>query len=73
MDIPIFTGGVRHQKVQQAKVGFEQAELRLQQAEEGLYLDLANKRNNYEAAMNQLENTKSTATGYLPIKSNQRA
>lgn len=57
MDIPIFTGGVRHQKVQQAQVGFEQAELQLKQAEEGLYLDLANKRNNYEAAMNQLENT----------------
>ena len=42
-------------KVQQAKVGLEQAELQLEQMEQGLQLDLANKRNTYEAAMNKLD------------------
>ena len=55
LNLPIFTGGQRHMKVQQAKVGLEQAELQLEQMEQGLQLDLANKRNTYEAAMNKLD------------------
>ena len=55
LNVPIFTGGQRHMKVQQAKVGLEQAELQLEQMEQGLQLDLANKRNTYEAAMNKLD------------------
>lgn len=56
LSVPIFQGGQRHFKVQQAKVGVSQAELLLEQTEQGLYLDLANKKNSYEAAMNSLEN-----------------
>ncbi|MBD78958.1 MAG: hypothetical protein CL840_08575 [Crocinitomicaceae bacterium] len=58
LNVPIFTSGQRHMKVQQAKVGVEQAELQLKQMEESLYLDVANKRNAYEAAMNKLDNNK---------------
>lgn len=58
LNVPIFQGGQRHFKVQQAKVGVEQAEVVLKQTEESLYLDLANKRNSYEAAMNTLENAR---------------
>jgi outer membrane protein TolC len=56
LNVPIFSGGQRHMKVQQAKVGYEQAELLLEQTEQSLYLDLANKRNAYEAAINKLDN-----------------
>lgn len=58
LNVPIFSGGQRHYQVQQAKVGFEQAELQLDQMEQSLYLELANKRNSYEAAMNKLTNAK---------------
>ncbi|MCB0479780.1 MAG: TolC family protein [Flavobacteriales bacterium] len=57
LNVPIFQGGQRHYKVQQAKVGVSQAELLLEQTEQSLYLDLANKRNSYEAAMFSLENS----------------
>jgi len=56
LNVPIFTSGQRHMRVQQAKVGVEQAELQLEQMEQSLYLDLANKRNSYEAAMNKVDN-----------------
>lgn len=56
LSVPIFTSGQRHMKVQQAKVGLEQAELQLEQMEQSLYLDLANKRNIYEASMNKMQN-----------------
>jgi outer membrane protein len=58
LNVPIFTGFQRHQKVQQAQVGVEQAELQLTQMQENLNLDLANKRNQYEAAILTLENQK---------------
>ncbi|UTW64171.1 TolC family protein [bacterium SCSIO 12741] len=56
LKVPIFSGGQRHMKIQQAKVGLEQANLQMEQTEENLKLDVANKRNSYEAAMNKLEN-----------------
>jgi outer membrane protein TolC len=57
LNVPIFSGGQRHYQMQQAKVGLEQAELQLLQMEQSLYLDLANKRNAYEAAINKWDNT----------------
>ena len=56
LSVPIFSGGQRHMKIQQAKVGLEQANLQMEQTEQSLQLDVANKRNAYEAAMNRLEN-----------------
>ncbi|MGB0402471.1 MAG: TolC family protein [Salibacteraceae bacterium] len=72
LDIPIFSGGSRHQRVQQAQVGYEKAELQLQQTEQGLFLDLANKRNSYEAAMNKLENVQKNLELSARIKDQTR-
>ena len=57
LNVPIFAGGMRHNKIQQAKVGVEQAGLRLEQTEQGLFLDMANKKNAYETAIYKLDNS----------------
>lgn len=57
LNVPIFAGGMRHNKIQQAKVGVEQANLLMSQTEQGLFLDLANKKSAYESSVNSLENS----------------
>lgn len=57
LNVPIFAGGMRHNKIQQAKVGVEQANLRLDQTEQSLFLDMASKRNAYESSIFKLENS----------------
>jgi len=57
LNVPIFAGGMRHNKIQQAKVGVEQANLRLEQTEQGLFLDMATKKNAYETAIYKMDNS----------------
>mgnify|MGYP005990629099 FL=1 len=57
LNVPIFAGGMRHNKIQQAKVSVEQANLRLDQTEQGLFLDMASKKSAYETAINKLDNS----------------
>lgn len=57
LNVPIFAGGARHNKIQQAKVGLEQANLRLEQTEQGLFLDMASKKSAYETAIYKMENS----------------
>ena len=57
LNVPIFAGGMRHNKIQQAKVGVEQANLRLKQTEQGLFLDMATKKNAYETAIYKMDNS----------------
>lgn len=56
LNVPIFSGGSRFMKTQQAKIGVEQAELLKEQTEQSLQLEASNKKNSYLSAVNKLKN-----------------
>ncbi|TVR40608.1 MAG: TolC family protein [Cryomorphaceae bacterium] len=51
LNVPIFSGFMRHNKVQQAKVEVERAKRQLEQVREGLELEIATQRANFASAM----------------------
>ncbi len=58
LNVPIFSGFRRNARVQQAKIGFEQSLLQLEQTEYGLNLEVERARSNYSTALKTWENQK---------------
>jgi outer membrane protein TolC len=51
LSIPIFSSGMRHNKVQQMRVTYENSQLSLQELEQGLKLQAFMARNDYQTAL----------------------
>ena len=60
LNVPIFSSGMRMQKVSQAKIVMKQAEQTLKQARQGAELELLNAKAEYNNALAQYRNEKSS-------------
>lgn len=58
LDIPIFSGFGRNQRVQQAKIDFEKSELAEKQITQKLQIDVANARSEYTFTLSQFQTSK---------------
>ncbi|MCZ4408784.1 TolC family protein [Cryomorphaceae bacterium 1068] len=58
LNVPIFSGFQRKRQLQQSQIAYEQSEMQLRQAEDGLRLEIVQARSNYEAALKNWENQK---------------
>jgi len=58
LNIPIFSGFQRKRQLQQSQIAYEQSQMQLTQAEDGLKLEIERARSNYEAALKSWENQK---------------
>jgi outer membrane protein TolC len=62
LNVPIFSGFMRHNKVQQAKIDVERAETQLDQAREGVLLEIATQKANYTSALEVYNTEKENMT-----------
>ncbi|MFT5596843.1 MAG: outer membrane protein [Flammeovirgaceae bacterium] len=58
LNVPIFSGFQRKRQLQQSEIAFDQSQMQLRQAEDGLKLDIIRTRSNYEGALKNWENQK---------------
>lgn len=58
LNVPIFSGFQRKRQLQQSQIAYEQSEMQLRQAEDGLRLEIVQARSNYEASLKNWENQK---------------
>lgn len=58
LKVPIFSGFQRKRQLQQSEIAFDQSQMQLRQAEDGLKLDIIRTRSNYEGALKNWENQK---------------
>jgi outer membrane protein TolC len=58
LNVPIFSGFQRKRQLQQSQIAYEQSQMQLRQAEDGLKLQIARARSNYQAALKSWENQK---------------
>ena len=58
LNVPIFSGFQRKRKLQRSQIAYEQSEMQLEQAEDGLRLEIVQARNNFETALKNWENQK---------------
>ena len=58
LNIPIFSGFQRKRQLQQSQIAYEQSQMQLRQAEDGLELEIVRARSNYEGALKNWENQK---------------
>lgn len=58
LNIPVFSGFQRKRQLQQSQIAYEQSQMQLRQAEDGLKLEIARARSNYEGALKNWENQK---------------
>ncbi|MGB6036640.1 MAG: TolC family protein, partial [Cryomorphaceae bacterium] len=58
LNIPIFSGFQRKRQLQQSQIAYEQSQMQLRQAEDGLKLEIARARSNYEGSLKNWENQK---------------
>ncbi|MFT6997441.1 MAG: outer membrane protein [Cryomorphaceae bacterium] len=58
LNVPIFSGFQRKRQLQQSEIAFDQSQMQLRQAEDGLKLEIIRARSNYEGALKNWENQK---------------
>jgi outer membrane protein TolC len=58
LNVPIFSGFQRKRQLQQSEIAFDQSQMQLRQAEDGLKLEIIRTRSNYEGALKNWENQK---------------
>jgi outer membrane protein len=58
LNVPIFSGFQRKRQLQQSEIAFDQSQMQLRQAEDGLKLDIIRTRSNYEGDIKTWENQK---------------
>ncbi|MEM9051847.1 MAG: TolC family protein [Bacteroidota bacterium] len=58
LNVPIFSGFQRKRQLQQSQIAFEQSQMQLRQAEDGLRLEIVQAKSNFEAALKNWENQK---------------
>ncbi len=58
LNVPIFSGFQRKRQLQQSQIAYEQSQMQLRQAEDGLKLEIIRARSNYEGALKNWENQK---------------
>jgi outer membrane protein TolC len=56
--IPIFDGLQRHQRIAQTKLNIQKSKVKLQQTQESIKVDVANYENQYQTAINNIQNEK---------------
>ncbi len=60
INIPVFSSGMKHSKVQQRKIELEQVRNSKEQAAQGLYLEFQRTENDYITALRTFKNTKAS-------------
>jgi len=58
LNVPIFSGFMRKRQLQQSQIAYEQSQMQLKQAEDGLKLQISQAKSNYQAALKTWENQK---------------